>query len=498
MKKLMTVLLTILMTFSCMLVVSASRGDTVYVKDKCNFEYGLDSGCYTSFQEAYDNTSGSSESLDNLVLYTNITLEDSFTVASDKTFDLDLHYHFITAKNGFNVESENFVISGNGYIYTSDTEDKLSQYAKDGYTITFDNGTYDVTEIDWRGVTGGNEEGWPEEYASGEIDDSDYYYYRYTSIQDAINNNLDKYLTITLHKDVEEDIVVPSNGYVNIDINGHVIKGSITNNGHVRLGDGYSQTPNGVYDVTITDNSGDLKVYGNYSYYTQDVTQYLYSKYYKVTQTGDLYHVEYSDYQESEATTTDTIEINEVGDPNFDSTNVTSIELYSSEFDSSYLEEAEEKAIVEKANSIGNNASVAQYFDIGLVAFNSSGDHTYVTSTKNEIEVTINLNDETYNAVAGKDVKVIRYHDDSADILDTTFDETNKTIKFKSNLFSIYAIVASDKKSSDGTNNSSSNTSVTTRTEANTPCEEWNHSKNWTWSESQGKCVYRVSNTSAK
>lgn len=34
--------------------------------------------------------------------------------------------------------------------------------------------------------------------------------------------------------------------------------------------------------------------------------------------------------------------------------------------------------------------------------------------------------------------------------------------------------------------------------ETHVSCEEYNHSNNWTWSETKGRCIYRVANTSSK
>lgn len=56
----------------------------------------------------------------------------------------------------------------------------------------------------------------------------------------------------------------------------------------------------------------------------------------------------------------------------------------------------------------------------------------------------------------------------------------------------------SNSNNSSSNSSSSSNTQSVTRTEANTPCEEWHNSKNWTWSEKTKTCVYRVTNTSSK
>lgn len=133
-----------------------------------------------------------------------------------------------------------------------------------------------------------------------------------------------------------------------------------------------------------------------------------------------------------------------------------------------------------------------------------------VTELPSDITINVALDNNTYNDVRDADmVKVLRIHENQKDLLDATL--SGNILTFKTKLFSTYVIVAftakdnptpdpetpSDPKGDDedsGDNSSSSSSSK--RTEANTPCEEWNHSKNWTWSEKLGKCVYRVTNTS--
>lgn len=44
----------------------------------------------------------------------------------------------------------------------------------------------------------------------------------------------------------------------------------------------------------------------------------------------------------------------------------------------------------------------------------------------------------------------------------------------------------------DDKEDASTDTGSVTRTEANTPCEEWHKSISWTWSAKANACVYRV------
>ena len=96
--------------------------------------------------------------------------------------------------------------------------------------------------------------------------------------------------------------------------------------------------------------------------------------------------------------------------------------------------------------------------------------------------------------------KYIRVHHEGdkseVDILDATYDASTKSITFKTDKFSTYAICYKDtkkeeKKEETNTSSNTSSTKVVT-------CEEAMNSKNWMWSESKKACVYRVTNTSAK
>lgn len=141
------------------------------------------------------------------------------------------------------------------------------------------------------------------------------------------------------------------------------------------------------------------------------------------------------------------------------------------------------------------------WLDVNMYAVDTNGNKAKVTEFNNEIGVTIYLDDSTLAKVKGKEIYVGRIHGDEQLVLSYAT-LTGNALTFYTSKFSTFAIVTFDLDYEDITepsdNNNSSTTSVSTKTEANTPCEEWNHSKDWTWSESQGKCVYRVSNTSAK
>lgn len=142
------------------------------------------------------------------------------------------------------------------------------------------------------------------------------------------------------------------------------------------------------------------------------------------------------------------------------------------------------------------DGDVSKYLDLTLTATDSFNNNGEITELSSEATVTFLLDEDTNNLLKGKDVTVIREHDGDVEEIEATYDEDNKVLAIKSDKFSTFAIVTSDKaQESETSNDPYANVKWT---EANTPCEEWNHSKNWTWSESQQKCIYRVTNTSSK
>ena len=127
---------------------------------------------------------------------------------------------------------------------------------------------------------------------------------------------------------------------------------------------------------------------------------------------------------------------------------------------------------------------------------------TAVTETKSDTVISFPLEDRLVNtdSSVNREYKVVRVHHEGdkseVDILDATYDASTKSITFKTNKFSTYAICYKDtkkeeKKEETNTSSNTSSTKVVT-------CEEAMNSKNWMWSESKKACVYRVTNTSAK
>ena len=123
---------------------------------------------------------------------------------------------------------------------------------------------------------------------------------------------------------------------------------------------------------------------------------------------------------------------------------------------------------------------------------------TAVTKTNSETVISFPLEDRLVNkdSSVNREYKVVRVHDGETTVLDATYDSNTKSITFKTDKFSTYAICYKDtkkeeKKEETNTSSNTSSTKVVT-------CEEAMNSKDWTWSESKKACVYRVTNTSAK
>ncbi len=149
---------------------------------------------------------------------------------------------------------------------------------------------------------------------------------------------------------------------------------------------------------------------------------------------------------------------------------------------------------VELVNNNLDNYKLIKKLDLTLTKIITYKDTIYtspVSSTNSPIEVSIFINDAYINIVEGisRTYKVLRVHDNNVDLLDASFNSTNKTITFKTDKFSTYAVVYIDTYKVEPSEEVV-NKVVT--------CEEYMNSKNWTWSESKKACVYKVSNTSSK
>ncbi len=140
-------------------------------------------------------------------------------------------------------------------------------------------------------------------------------------------------------------------------------------------------------------------------------------------------------------------------------------------------------------------------YDISLYK-NIEGDAEVTKVTKTNVETVISFPLEerlvNNNSSINREYKVVRIHDgEEPKVIDATYDAATKSITFKTDKFSTYAICYKDSKvetkkdESTSSNNTSSDSKVVT-------CEQAMNSKNWTWSESKKACVYRVSNTSSK
>ena len=157
------------------------------------------------------------------------------------------------------------------------------------------------------------------------------------------------------------------------------------------------------------------------------------------------------------------------------------------------VSESDKKAVEKTVENKLEGNTIAQILDIKLkkeITQSSTTTTQDVTNTNGKVEISFTIDDSLVNKDSGieRTYKVVRIHNGEAEILNAEFDSTTKTIKFKTDRFSTYALVYKDAKKE--TNNNSSNKVVT--------CEEAMNSKNWTWSEAKKACVYRVSKTSTK
>ena len=132
-------------------------------------------------------------------------------------------------------------------------------------------------------------------------------------------------------------------------------------------------------------------------------------------------------------------------------------------------------------------------------------DKTAVTETKVETVISFPLEDRLVNkdSNVNREYKVVRVHHDDDEsepevkVLDAAYDASTKSITFKTDKFSTYAICYKDTKKEEKKEETTTTTDTTSSTKVVT-CEEAMGSKDWTWSESKKACVYKVSNTKAK
>lgn len=123
---------------------------------------------------------------------------------------------------------------------------------------------------------------------------------------------------------------------------------------------------------------------------------------------------------------------------------------------------------------------------------------------------------EEYKAPDGYELSdeklYVLYDGENSGVTTTTITDSELTgldVKHIYNYIGTYTATVSDSKLPDTPSNpddggttdpkdNGNNNGGGRRTEANTPCEEWHKSKDWTWSEKTKTCVYRVSNTSSR
>lgn len=148
---------------------------------------------------------------------------------------------------------------------------------------------------------------------------------------------------------------------------------------------------------------------------------------------------------------------------------------------------------IEKAKAeLGDNI-FGQALDITLNI--KVGDEvSIINDSKDEVSIKVNIPSSLKNNNSSKERTyfIIRVHNGKAEYLTPTYDKSNNTLTFKSRYFSTYIIAYKD------TDKPTSNNTSSDSTYKSLSCEDYMKSRDWTWSEKEGKCVYKVRNTSSK
>lgn len=468
MKKLMTILLTVMMMFSLVSVVSAddeSTGDENKPTFTASATPGEDGVYSYSLYVKVEFPKGNS---DNGRLYDIKGMIDDQVI-----YNYGGSYNTETDGSGANMNSFGRILYG-----VCGEEISVTFTVYDGYSMSDKaySETYKIKIDESEALFELNGHKYSDIYGGYEISNGFGGYSNYTF---KLLKDYDKYLTY-----------MPNN--VTIDMNGHNLtldntydmEFSVINSGN----DGkliFKTDDQLRFNSDVTKYIPDGFEIVKYTYPTGDVTYYCVKE-------GTSPEIFYGATGEDFVGVTNDV-ANSIsaftGNENFDANNVATIDSKLENVESSITSD-DKNTIETKAKEVLSDGKVSKYLDLTLTAKDSNGNEATITELSKETEVTIYLSDETNDLLKGKEVEVVRLHNNVAEKVDSKYDEENQTLTITSDKFSIYAIVTKEKATSSG--------STVTRTEANTPCEDWHKSKNWTWSESEQQCVYRVINTSAK
>ena len=155
--------------------------------------------------------------------------------------------------------------------------------------------------------------------------------------------------------------------------------------------------------------------------------------------------------------------------------------------------------VEEKVKELGLSSNVGVYnITLSKKIADSVGDATPITETASAISINFPLEDKLVNKDSSVDREyyVIRVHDSVAEKIDATYNEKTKSITFKTDKFSTYAIAYKDTKKP--VTSSKSYDSKDKNQDGVIDCSEEMNSNNWVWSNTKKACVYKVSNTSTK
>lgn len=124
---------------------------------------------------------------------------------------------------------------------------------------------------------------------------------------------------------------------------------------------------------------------------------------------------------------------------------VTGTELTEEEVDAS-VAEAMEKAALVAADT--ETAEVLLYLDLSVLLTLEDEEIAKLTETEEEIAFQIPITDELAQAIAGKVLYVVRYHEGGAETIEVEISQEDGYIYFSSKLFSTYGLYAADKPAS--------------------------------------------------
>ncbi len=289
-------------------------------------------------------------------------------------------------------------------------------------------------------------------------------------------------------------------------INGGTFSGDfLENNGSIFINDGKYYNDNII-------NSGNISISGghflyNVSKYLKDDARMLYNnnEYFVFSSNYDeKIDVENNSIALGKVKTDDIEDMDEGLDKNdivcFETYVINSEDEYGDETLNSYFNNSKEKERLLKEVTNENIKELIP-FDISLYAIDKNDNASLINKLNKELDLDLYLNDETLSKI--NDNKFTLYKIDDNNVSPVTNIKTNlnkdNAFSFKFDKSCLYALVVYENKNDDKNNeNTSQKDTVEPTSNKVVTCEEYMHSKDWTWSNSKQACVYKVTSTSAK